>query len=128
MPSSHRSGGSNKSDIPTYQDAIEPVATHPVEVSVQPKTDGGKSGPHSPSSSADAREQGQHGRPELLRPPTEDQVPTTRHEEKRHGRPIGFLVRTGKGWFQYMKTKEFWIVLVLGYVHARARILSSMLT
>lgn len=107
MPSSH---GSRKSDIPTYQDAIEPVQSHPFEVSVQPKSDGGRSGPASPVSSGDSRT---HGQPELIGSPTFEEAQGVT-VEKEQGSPLAFVVGRGKGWFQYMKTKEFWIVLALG--------------
>ena len=104
--------GSHKSDIPTYQDAIEPVQNHPFEVSVKPKTDGGRSGPASPAFTGNSHE---HGRPELIGSPTlGQQREYTIEQEKRS--PLSFVVGKGKGWFQYMKTKEFWIVLVLGWV------------
>lgn len=110
MPSSHGSRGSNKEQIPTYQDAIEPVEFYPVTVNVKPKTDGGRSGPNSPASSEDSP---QHGQPELTGAPVGEEGPEQRFgQEKRN--PFTFFVGRGKGWFQYMKTKEFWIVLLLG--------------
>ena len=115
MPSSHVSNGSNKSDVPTYEDAIEPASTHPVEIHVRPKSDGEKSDADVLTTHEDSREEalsGQHGEVELIG----DLVgPETVAQEQQSGRrsKFDFLAGRGSGWFQYMKTREFWIVMLL---------------
>lgn len=111
MPNSQDSG---KSDIPTYEDAIEPVNTHPVEISVQPKDDGGNNSPRSSKNSRELPSDG-HGAPEIIGDISAPTPPLREEEQARRSR-LGLIASRGHGWFQYMKTKEFWIVLLLGYV------------
>ena len=114
-----RSQGSHASEIPTYEEATEPVDTHPVEISVQAKSAGGRSGPNTPGTSNSSRQNTfEHGAPEIIGDPADTPHTETfvSAEDQTRSSRLGWLVGKRSGWFRYMKTKEFWIVLLLGCV------------
>ncbi|KAL9058940.1 MAG: hypothetical protein Q9162_001498 [Coniocarpon cinnabarinum] len=118
-PRTPGSPASHKTEIPSYEEAIEPADTYPVEISVQPKSEG-HSSPHTPSSSKSSRDHataGQHGPPEVIGDVTDSALASPTSGGRRERAPwLRFLVGRGQGWFRYVKTKEFWIVLLLGQV------------